>query len=62
MGVAGSRAAGYTPGCRAIAMAFRSGQVTEATRVIKKLGMVRTIESVLVVVTTVAMIYKWGVG
>lgn len=50
----------FAPGCRKIAQAFRSGQTAEALPVIKKLGLVGSLESLLVVVTIVAMVGKWG--
>lgn len=52
----------FAPGCRKIAESFRSGQTAEALPVIKKLGLVGTLESLLVVVTIAAMVGRWGVG
>lgn len=52
----------FAPGCRQIAQAFRSGQTAEALPIIKKLGLVGTFESLLVVITVAAMVGAWGAG
>ena len=51
---------GFAPGCRKIADAFGKGDVAEGKANIDKLGMVGAAESLLVVITILFMVFKWG--
>ena len=50
----------FAPGCRKIAEDYRNGDVAEGKKTIDKLGLVGTIESLLVVVTILFMVFQWG--
>jgi len=50
----------FAPGCRQIAESFRNGDTAEGKKTIDKLGMVGAAESLLVVVTILFMVFKWG--
>lgn len=50
----------FAPGCRKIAEAFRNGDTAAGKKEIDKLGLVGTVESLLVVVTILFMVFKWG--
>lgn len=50
----------FAPGCRKIVEAYKNGDAAEGKRQIDKLGMVGAAESVLVVVTILFMVFKWG--
>jgi len=50
----------FGPGCRKIAESFRNGDTTTATTTINKLGLVGAAESLVVVVTILFMVFKWG--
>ena len=49
----------FGPGCRQIAAAYREGDTATAKATIAKLGMAGALESLIVVVTIVAMVAKW---
>lgn len=50
----------FAPGCRQIAEAYRNGDAAAGKKVIDKLGMVGAAESLLVVITILFMVFKWG--
>lgn len=50
----------FAPGCRGIAEDSRNGDTAGAKAKIDKLGMVGAAESLLVVVTMLFMVFKWG--
>ncbi|MFN8050909.1 MAG: hypothetical protein U0Q22_05710 [Acidimicrobiales bacterium] len=50
----------FAPGCRGIAEDSRNGDTAAAKAKIDKLGMFGAAESLLVVVTILFMVFKWG--
>jgi hypothetical protein len=50
----------FAPGCREIAESYRNGDAVAGKKVIDKLGLVGTAESLLIVVTMLFMVFKWG--
>lgn len=50
----------FAPGCRKIVDAYKSGDAAEGKRNVDKLGMIGAAESLLVVVTILFMVFKWG--
>jgi len=50
----------FAPGCRQIAESFRNGDREGGKKTIDKLGMAGAAESLLVVVTILFMVFKWG--
>lgn len=50
----------FAPGCREIAESYRNGDAAAGKKTIDKLGMAGAAESLLVVVTILFMVFKWG--
>ncbi len=50
----------FAPGCREIAESFRTGDAASGKKTIDKLGLAGMAESLLVVVTILFMVFKWG--
>ncbi|HTN99234.1 MAG TPA: hypothetical protein VL068_01060 [Microthrixaceae bacterium] len=50
----------FGPGCRKISESFRNGDEATGKATIDKLGMFGAVESLIVVVTILFMVFKWG--
>lgn len=50
----------FAPGCREIAESYRNGDAETGKKTIDKLGMAGAAESLLVVITMLFMVFKWG--